>query len=99
MNRTLNKDIKAVSEDLAFQQKRLAELETEKYTKLVRRGMAMIHLPDTDVKIILPNDIASLLVDNASFVISSADGDAPTNSSGVLTPFDGQLHVSYFTGD
>ena len=93
------KAIKLVTDDMNYQQRRLTELENERYAKLVRRGMAMIHLPDSDVKLILPKLYVDLVVDHVSFAISSkAEGD-DSNSSGVLTPNEGQLNVTYFTGD
>lgn len=97
--RTLTNDMKMVADDLSFQQRRLAELEAESIAKLTRRGMAMIHLPDSDVKIIIDKVYIDLIVNHATFVFSSKEEGDTSNSSGVLTPFAGQLNVTYFTGD
>lgn len=98
-NCNLAKKMKMVADELSFQQRSLAELEAESFAKLTRRGMAMIHLPDSDVKIIIDEAYISLLVSNATFVFSSKEEGDMSNSSGILTPFAGQLNVTYFTGD
>ena len=93
----IDRDIKNVEIDLDFQQRRLNELQTEKYASLTRRGMAMIHLPDSNVKIIIPATHIEEFTKRCTFVISEDSQD--NNTSGTLTPFAGQLNVTYFTGD
>ena len=93
----IDRDIKTVASDLNLQQQRLNELQKEKYAALTRRGMAMLHLPDSNVKLIIPATHVEVFVRNAQFVIS--EDSTEQNATGVLTPFDGQLNVTYFTGD
>ena len=93
----IDKDIKNVAKDLTSQQQRLTELQKEKYAALTRRGMAMLHLPDSNVKLIIPATDVEALVKRIQFVIS--EDSTEQNATGVLTPFDGQLNVTYFTGE
>lgn len=94
---SIDRDIKNAASDLEYQQRRLNELQTEKYAALTRRGMAMVHLPDSNVKLIVPAAHIEALANNWTFVISEDSTDK--NTSGTLTPFAGQLNVTYFTGD
>ena len=93
----IKREIKNVASDLSFKQQRLAELQKEKYATLTSRGMAMLHLPDSNVKLIIPATHVVEFVKRAQFVIS--EDSTEHNGTGVLTPFDGQLNVTYFTGD
>ena len=93
----INREIKNVASDLSLKQQRLAELQKEKYAALTSRGMAMLHLPDSNVKLIIPATHVEEFVKRAQFVIS--EDSTEHNATGVLTPFDGQLNVTYFTGD
>ena len=93
----IDKDIKSIERNLISQQQKLTELQKEKYTALTSRGNAMLHLPDSNVKLIIPAAMATDLARFAQFVMS--EDSTEQNASGVLTPFDGQLNVTYFTGD
>ena len=93
----IDSDIKSLTADLNYQQQRLAEAQKEKYAALTRRGMVMLHLPDSNIKLILPIHMADDLARCVQFVISEDSTDQ--NATGVLTPFAGQLNVTYFTGD
>ena len=93
----INRDIKNIENELSFKQQQLAVLQKEKYAALTSRGMAMLHLPDSNVKLIIPATHVEEFVKRAQFVIS--EDSTEHNATGVLTPFAGQLNVTYFTGD
>ena len=57
----------------------------------------MVHLPDSNIKLIIPNNMVSTLLLDCQFVMS--EDSTEQNATGVLTPFDGQLNVTYFTGE
>ena len=69
----------------------------QKYEELTKTGKAMVHLPDSNVKLIIPNELVHTLAASVQFVIS--EDSTEQNATGVLTPFAGQLNVTYFTGD
>ena len=68
------------------------ELE-DRYNKLIVRGNGMVHLPNSNVKLILPNFLIEILVNRAVMVESLPEQQE------VIVPIDGQLNISYFTGD
>ena len=76
---------------------RTAELQKKKYASMTTKGKAMVHLPDSNIKWILPNYLIDILINNCQFVMS--EDSTEQNATGVLTPFDGQLNVTYFTGE
>ena len=77
-------------------QQKIALLQKEKYASMTAKGKAMVHLPDSNIKLILPNSVIEGLVSCCQFVMS--EDSTEQNATGVLTPFDGQLNVTYFTG-
>ena len=93
----INRDIKNIESALSFKQQQLDVLQKEKYATLTSRGMAMLHLPDSNVKLIIPATHVEEFVKRAQFVIS--EDSTEDNATVVLTPFDGQINVTYFTGD
>ena len=68
------------------------ELEA-RYNKLLVRGNGMVHLPNSNVKLILPNFLIELLVTRAVMV------ESPPIQQEAIVPIDGQLNISYFTGE
>ena len=82
-------------EQVIIQQK-IALLQKEKYASMTAKGKAMVHLPESNIKLILPNSMVEDLVSCCQFVMS--EDSTEQNATGVLTPFDGQLNVTYFTG-
>ena len=76
---------------------RLTAAKNKKYASMTTRGKAMVHLPDSNIKLILPNDTVATLLLECQFVRS--EDSTEQNATGVLTPFDGQLNVTYFTGE
>lgn len=68
------------------------ELE-DRYNKLIVRGNGMVHLPNSNVKLILPNFLIEILVNRAVMV------ESLPNQQDTIVPIDGQLNISYFTGD
>ena len=76
---------------------RLNELQNKKYASMTAKGNAMVHLPDSNIKLVLPNTLVQQLINNCQFVMS--EDSTEQNATGVLTPFDGQLNVTYFTGE
>ena len=68
------------------------ELE-DRYNKLIVRGNGMVHLPNSNVKLILPNFLIEILVNRAVMV------ESLPNQQEAIVPIDGQLNISYFTGD
>ena len=71
--------------------------QEEQYASMTTKGKAMVHLPDSNIKLIIPNELVQQLVTNCQFVMS--EDSTEQNATGVLMPFDGQLNVTYFTGD
>ena len=65
----------------------------DKYTELLVRGNGMVHLPNSNVKLILPNFLIEMLVNRAVMV------ESPPNQPEAIVPIDGQLNISYFTGE
>ena len=65
----------------------------DKYTKLLVRGNGMVHLPNSNVKLILPNSVIDMMLLNVVIVESLPD------QQDAIVPLDGQLNVSYFTGE
>ena len=75
----------------------LKKVQDEQYASMTTKGKAMVHLPDSNIKLIIPNELVQHLVTNCQFVMS--EDSTEQHATGVLTPFDGQLHVTYFTGE
>ena len=71
--------------------------QEEQYASMTTKGKAMVHLPDSNIKLIIPNELVQQLVTNCQFVMS--EDSTEQNATGVLTPFDGQLNVTYFTAE
>ena len=71
--------------------------QEEQYASMTTKGKAMVHLPDSNIKLIIPNEVVQQLVTNCQFVTS--EDSTEQNATIVLTPFDGQLNVTYFTGE
>ena len=71
--------------------------QEEQYASMTTKGKAMVHLPDSNIKLIIPNEVVQQLVTNCQFVMSADSTEQ--NATTVLTPFDGQLNVTYFTGE
>ena len=67
------------------------------YESMTTKGKAMVHLPDSNIKLIIPNELVQQLINNCQFVMS--EDSTEQNATTVLTPFDGQLNVTYFTGE
>ena len=65
----------------------------DKYTKLLVRGNGMVHLPNSNVKLILPNYVIDMMLLTVVIVESLPD------QQDAIAPLDGQLNVSYFTGE
>ena len=76
---------------------RLNAVQKKRYASMATRGKAMVHLPDSNIKLILPNYVVATLILECQFVMS--EDSTEQNATGVLTPFDGQLNVTYFTGE
>ena len=76
---------------------RITELQNKKYASMTTKGKAMVHLPDSNIKLVLPNYVVDILINNCQFVMS--EDSTEQNATTVLTPFDGQLNVTYFTGE
>ena len=68
------------------------ELE-DRYNKLIVRGNGMVHLPNSNVKLILPNFLIEMLVNRVVMV------ESLPNQQDAIVPIDGQLNISYFTGE
>ena len=75
----------------------LQKAQDDHYASMTTKGKAMVHLPDSNIKLIIPNELVPQLVDNCQFVMS--EDSTEQHATGVLTPFDGQLNVTYFTGE
>ena len=75
----------------------LKKAQDEQYASMTTKGKAMVHLPDSNIKLIIPNELVQQLVTNCQFVMS--EDSTEQNATGVLTPFDGQLNVTYFTAE
>ena len=65
----------------------------DKYTELLVRGKGMVHLPNSNVKLILPNYVIDVILKSVEMVESLPD------QQDAIVPLDGQLNVSYFTGE
>ena len=68
------------------------ELE-DRCNKLIVRGNGMVHLPNSNVKLILPNFLIEMLVNRVVMV------ESLPNQQDAIVPIDGQLNISYFTGE
>ena len=77
--------------------RKLKEAQEEQYASMTAKGKAMVHLPDSNIKLIIPNELVQQLVTNCQFVRS--EDSTEQNATWVLTPFDGQLNVTYFTAE
>mgnify|MGYP003592391138 CR=1 FL=1 len=75
----------------------LQKAKDDHLASMTTKGKAMLHLPDSNIKLIIPNELVPQLVDNCQFVMS--EDSTEQNATTVLTPFDGQLNVTYFTGE
>ena len=75
----------------------LQKAQDDHYASMTTKGKAMVHLPDSNIKLIIPNELVPQLVDNCQFVMS--EDSTEQHATGVLTPFNGQLNVTYFTGE
>ena len=75
----------------------LQKIQEEQYASMTTKGKAMVHLPDSNIKLIIPNELVQQLVTNCQFVMS--EDSTEQNATGVLMPFDGQLNVTYFTAE
>ena len=89
--------IEECTTEIEINKLRITELQNKKYASITAKGNAMVHLPDSNIKLVLPNTLVQQLVTNCQFVMS--EDSTEQNATGVLTPFDGQLNVTYFTGD
>ena len=90
----MNRNLVSALEDNA---RMLQKAQNEQYADMTRKGKAMVHLPDSNIKLIVPNELVHHIVTNCQFVMS--EDSTEHNATGVLMPFDGQLNVTYFTGD
>ena len=97
MNKSNGSVVTMLEEEQAILETRKQLLIKQKHSDLTKVGKAMVHLPDSNVKLIIPNELVQDLVSSAQFVMS--EDSTEQNATLVLTPFDGQLHVTYFTGD
>ena len=75
----------------------LQKAKDDHLSSMTTKGKAMVHLPDSNIKLIIPNELVQQLINNCQFVMS--EDSTEQNATGVLTPFDGQLNVTYFTGE
>ena len=89
--------IEECTTEIEINKLRLNELQNKKYASITVRGNAMVHLPDSNIKLVLPNTLVQQLINNCQFVMS--EDSTEQNATAVLTPFDGQLNVTYFTGE
>ena len=89
--------IEEYTTELEINKLRLNELQNKKYASMTTRGKAMVHLPDSNIKLILPNNVVATLLLDCQFVMS--EDSTEQNATAVLTPFDGHLNVTYFTGE
>ena len=90
-------EIEERSKEIEINKLRITELQNKKYASITAKGNAMVHLPDSNIKLVLPNTLVHQLINNCQFVMS--EDSTEQNATGVLTPFDGQLNVTYFTGE
>lgn len=104
MNTNLNQLSKAMLNETILDAKHtLAKKEQEKYNNLLVRGKAMINIPDSPIKLILPRGIIEDMISSVQFAVAVTPTaeelqDNP-NASEVLQPYDGQLNITYFTGE
>ena len=91
-----NSVLTMLEQDQLIIQQKITLLQNEKYASMTTKGKAMVHLPDSNIKLILPNSMVEDLVSCCQFVMS--EDSTEQNATGVLTPFNGQLNVTYFTG-
>ena len=89
--------IEECTTEIEINKLRITEFQNKKYASMTAKGNAMVHLPDSNIKLVLPNTLVQQLINNCQFVMSA--DSAEQNATGVLTPFDGQLNVTYFTGE
>ena len=89
--------IEECTTEIEINKLRITELQNKKYASMTTKGKAMVHLPDSNIKLIIPNELVQQLINNCQFVMSEDSTEQKATS--VLTPFDGQLNVTYFTGE
>lgn len=89
--------IEEYTTEIEINKLRITEAQNKKYASITVKGNAMVHLPDSNIKLVLPNLLVQQLINNCQFVMS--EDSTEQNATGVLTPFDGQLNVTYFTGE
>lgn len=89
--------IEECTTEIEINKLRITAAQNKKYASMTTRGKAMVHLPDSNIKLILPNHMIDILINNCQFVMS--EDSTEQNATTVLTPFDGQLNVTYFTGE
>ena len=86
-----------LAEALEDNARMLQKAKDDHLSSMTTKGKAMVHLPDSNIKLIIPNELVPQLVYNCQFVMS--EDSTEQNATTVLTPFDGQLNVTYFTGE
>ena len=89
--------IEECTTEIEINKLRITELQNKKYASITAKGNAMVHLPDSNIKLVLPNTLVQQLINNCQFVMS--EDSTEQKATTVLTPFDGQLNVTYFTGE
>ena len=89
--------IEEYTTEIEINKLRITELRNKRYASITAKGKAMVHLPDSNIKLIIPNELVSQLVTNCQFVMS--EDSTEQHATTVLTPFNGQLNITYFTGE
>ena len=89
--------IEECTTEIEINKLRITAAQNKKYASITAKGNAMVHLPDSNIKLVLPNTLVQQLINNCQFVMG--EDSTEQNATGVLTPFDGQLNVTYFTGE
>ncbi|MGL4483660.1 MAG: hypothetical protein ACRCUS_01805 [Anaerovoracaceae bacterium] len=78
----------------------LEDLQALRFAKLTKRGNGMIHLPDSNIKLLLPSYLIEAITNSVTFaVVGEKSPEDTSDVSGYLTPFEGQLNITYFTGE
>ena len=86
-----------LAEALEDNARMLQKAQDDHLASMTTKGKAMVHLPDSNIKLIIPNELVQQLINNCQFVMS--EDSTEQHATTVLTPFDGQLNVTYFTGE